>query len=490
MSAVSELRPLLERLRATCVANGAPGDIVADLDRLSRRLDEPLIVALAGKVKAGKSTLLNALIGEELAPTDAGECTQVVTVYRNGHTYRVAIELNDGTTRQVPFRRDDGALEIDFGSTPLEQVAKIIVDWPSSKLVGMTLIDTPGLDSIATGTSDRTQRFLGTDDEGGGEADAVIYLMRHVHRTDLGFLEAFRDEAQAGASPISAIAVLSRADEVGACRVDAMASAQRIADSWRRDPRLRRLVQTVVPVAGLVAQMGATLREDEYRALATIATLPRKEADALLLTTDRFVNDLSCQVTQLDREDLLARLGVFGVRLCVSLIRLGAAPSASALATELANRSGVVAFRELLTTVLTERRDVLKARVALSGMDAALMRMPGAAFDPIRNELERIQASAHEFEEVHLLNAIRSGVMNFRPAEIEELERLLSSIGAPRHVRLGVDQTTSEAQMHQMILDGVNRWRRRSENPMTPLDLAGAARSVARTYEGLLSVAG
>ena len=32
------------------------------------RLDEPLRVAIAGKVKAGKSTLLNALVGEELAP--------------------------------------------------------------------------------------------------------------------------------------------------------------------------------------------------------------------------------------------------------------------------------------------------------------------------------------------------------------------------------------------------------------------------------------
>ena len=36
------------------------------------RLDAPLRVAIAGKIKAGKSTLLNALLGEEIAPTDAG----------------------------------------------------------------------------------------------------------------------------------------------------------------------------------------------------------------------------------------------------------------------------------------------------------------------------------------------------------------------------------------------------------------------------------
>ena len=48
------------------------------------RMDEPLRVAIAGKVKAGKSTLLNALVGEEIAPTDASECTKVITWYRDG----------------------------------------------------------------------------------------------------------------------------------------------------------------------------------------------------------------------------------------------------------------------------------------------------------------------------------------------------------------------------------------------------------------------
>ena len=37
------------------------------------RLQGPMRVAIAGRVKAGKSTLLNALVGERLAPTDAGE---------------------------------------------------------------------------------------------------------------------------------------------------------------------------------------------------------------------------------------------------------------------------------------------------------------------------------------------------------------------------------------------------------------------------------
>ena len=70
------------------------------------RLDGPLRVALVGRVKAGKSTLLNALAGERLAPTDAGECTRVVTEYRHGPVPRVALHGRDGQVRALPVRRE------------------------------------------------------------------------------------------------------------------------------------------------------------------------------------------------------------------------------------------------------------------------------------------------------------------------------------------------------------------------------------------------
>ncbi len=94
MSALHDLRPLLDQVRAAC--DGADPSIAAGLDRLAARLDEPLIVAIAGKVKAGKSTLLNSLVGEQLAPTDAGECTQIVTWYRNGPRATITVTAKWG----------------------------------------------------------------------------------------------------------------------------------------------------------------------------------------------------------------------------------------------------------------------------------------------------------------------------------------------------------------------------------------------------------
>ena len=71
---------LLDEVRALVDEAGrlyAGTDEALTVAAMKTRLDEPLRVAIAGKVKAGKSTLLNALVGERLAPTDAREysCT-------------------------------------------------------------------------------------------------------------------------------------------------------------------------------------------------------------------------------------------------------------------------------------------------------------------------------------------------------------------------------------------------------------------------------
>lgn len=481
MTALSELQSLIGRARSR--ADGPAGQ---RLDDLSNRLDQPLIVAIAGKVKAGKSTLLNALIGEELAPTDAGECTRIVTWYQNGPTYRVTIEALDGSMTQVPFARTDGALDVDLGDRRVEDIRRLIVEWPSSRLADLTLIDTPGLESVSTETSNRTLAFLGADGESHTEADAVVYLMKHLHRADIGFLEAFRDDGDAAASPISALAVLSRADEVGVCRLDAMGAANRVAEAWRDDPRLRRLAQTVVPVAGLVAQAGTSLTENEYQVLRGIAALPRPQVDDLLLTVDRFVSADLADVTPIEREVLLERLGVFGIRLSVSLIRLGAANTAGDLAAQLSARSGIEQLRHLLLTVFAQRRDILKARVALAGLQAALPGLPAHIIDDIEHDVERAQANAHEFREIHVLTSLRSGRLRLRDDEAAEVDRLLSTIGATRDERLGL---AGDDDADSVAGAAIDRWRRRAENPMTSLDVVDAARVIIRSYEGLLSVA-
>jgi dynamin family protein len=471
---IQQVRTLVGRTQQ--VVGSGPG--AAAVAAIAARLDEPLRVAFAGRVKAGKSTLLNALVGQELAPTDAGECTRIVTWYSDGHTYRVTLRLSDGTSRQARFSREGGALAIDLDGRSADEVESMEVLWPSSRLSGLTLIDTPGLASARQGASAPSQRFLaiGDDADQPSEADAVIYLMRHLHQSDLGFLEAFHDTGLGSASPVNTIAVLSRADEVGACRPEAMQTARRVALRYR-------LCQTVLPVSGLLAQAAMTLTETEYRALAQLAAAPREEVDELLLTVDRFVAGEASTVVPLQREELLDRLGFYGVRTSIRLIRLKAAGSATELVAQLRDLSGIEELRRLLLSLFGSRRDVLKARAALSGLGVVLRGHAGPGAGELVADLERVIASAHELTELEVVNAIRSGLVPLRPEEVEEVERLLDQPGATVAERLGV----AEGEERKALLAAVARWRRRADHPLSSRAVVETSRAVVRTLEGLFT---
>jgi hypothetical protein len=463
----------------------------AQVDAIAARLDEPLRVAIAGKVKAGKSTLLNALVGDELAPTDAGECTRIVTWYRHGLTYRVLLTAEGADAVPVPFHRDAGALEVDLQGRQPEAIDRLEVQWPTPELADLTLVDTPGLGSIATAISDRSVAFLTPDDERVTPADAVIYLMRHLHTADLRFLESFHDHELAQPLPVNAIGVLSRADEIAVGRLDAMASAAKIATRYRADPKVRRLVQTVVPVAGLLAQSGSTVREAEHQALATLAGRPDDETEGLLLSADRFVSpDAAVGLTDLERAHLLDRFGLFGVRLSLQLIRNGRADTARELSAELVRHSGLDQLRHVLHAQFTGRADLLKARSALLALEELARTEPGAAGAELAGAVERVQAGAHEFAEIRLLNALRLGAIPARPDEADDLERLLGADGADAPTRLGLDPGADADTLRARLGEELNRWQRRAENPLSTPELQDACRVAVRTCEGLAVAAG
>jgi hypothetical protein len=444
------------------------------LRRQLARLDEPLRVAVAGKVKAGKSTLLNALVGEAVAPTDAGECTKVVTWYRDGLSPRVTVYPRQGPPQALPVVRRDGALNIDLG-TSADSVDRLIVDWPSKSLRTATLIDTPGVASVNQDVSARAERFLDPDDDTPTEADAVIYLMRHLHSADADFLESFRDRGVARATSVTTVAVLSRADEIGGGRPDAMFAARGIATRYRSEPALRGLCQNVVAVAGLLAHTGRTLRQAEFAALHELSQVPKDDLDSALLSTDRF--------TRLHgRHELVARFGLFGIRLATSLLRQGVRNPAE-LADELVTRSGLRDLQKVLTIQFTERRDLLKARSALVALD----RITRVDDRGLARDVERILAGAHEFAELKLLTDLRSGAITLPRPLVREAERLLGDDGGAAAVRLGLPPEADTRETGAAALAALRRWHDHAENPARGRRAADACRLLVRTCEGLVT---
>ncbi len=479
---------LSDRLRELCAeaSRRLPPAHARTAAALATRLDGPLRIAVAGRVKAGKSTLLNALVGERLAPTDAGECTRTVTWYQRGDSYEVHALLRDGTTRPLPFERSENALQFNLDEIELDSIERIDVRWPSARLSEITLIDTPGLASLDDRNSTRSIEFLTPgDDERSTDADAVLYLMRHIHRRDVEFLDAFMDRTVTQASPANAVGILSRADEIGGGRLDALQSADRIAGRYRNDPVIRSLCSTVVPVAGLLAEAGATLRQEEFRDLALLAKEDDSTLGTLLVTADRFRMAGLGPLTIEKRQHLLERFGLFGVRFAVDQIRSRAATDAPGLARSMVAASGVAGLQRILVDHFLPRARTLQGRAVLAGLRGLASKVDGDDAVWLRDEIERIEMTAGELSELRLLHLAVTEIVGFDSVEVDEVRRLLLS-GDPA-TRLDRREAGSD-ELRRTALDGVERWREKAADPRNDPVTIEACQLAAQAYERLFAL--
>ena len=291
----------------------------------------------------------------------------------------------------------------------------------------------------------------------------------------------------ARAASVNTVAVISRADEIGSGRVDAMVSARGVARRYRTEPALRGLCQDVVAVAGLLAETSRTLRQVEFTALAELSRQPREELDASLLTADRFLHPEGDVTPSVEvRGRLLARFGIFGVRLGTILVRQGV-DSPAALAAELLDRSGLHDLQHVLDTQFVGRRDLLKARSALLALLRVLDDVPAHDGGRLAADVERIFAGAHEFVELRTLGALRSGAVTLPDELAAEAQTLLGEHGAGIATRLGLPPGAPPVALHDAASNALARWQRRAENPMLSRAAADTSRVVVRTCEGLLA---
>ncbi len=157
--------------------------LTAEVKKESRKLQSQRFrVAVVGEFSKGKSTLLNALLGEEIHPVRDIPCSGTVTVLKYGPKQRVICKYKDGGEEEIsPEEYQDKAAiseEAALGSFGDElinsELQEIIFEHPNLELCcnGVEIIDTPGLNEQAERTL-ITEQVLTT-------TDAVIFLT-HAH---------------------------------------------------------------------------------------------------------------------------------------------------------------------------------------------------------------------------------------------------------------------------------------------------------------------
>jgi GTPase Era involved in 16S rRNA processing len=413
---------LCERLKPQVSERTAAG-----FEEVLRRLAAPLQVAVAGRIKSGKSTLVNALIGRRVAPTDVGECTRLVTRFQYGTVDRVEVVLSDGRRQAIPFDAS-GMIPADI-DVRLDEISHLEAYLTNAVLSDITVIDTPGLGSMDDASVARTQSLLAPSTEGELDpvsrsamagAEAVLYVVtQSVRADDQQVLAAFTAAtASRDAGPVNAIAVLNKADTIAPESVqgadgDVWTAATMLAA--RQAETLRPRVADVVPMVGLLAETvesgGFTSADaDALRALAACDEATRL---AMLASADLFTA-MEAPVPAAVRARLLECLDLHGVRVALEAIDAEPDIAAGALRRRLLDASGLAALRARLDAVFRARADGIKAAAALASITALAQSSgdPGErqrVHDAIEVLLQKPEA--HQLRMLEALTLVTSGAV-------------------------------------------------------------------------------
>jgi GTPase SAR1 family protein len=148
-------------------------------------------VLVVGEAKRGKSTFVNALIGQDILPTDVDVATSQVFNIRPSQREAYRVRFEDGSVREIlpeDLPLYGSQIGQDAGTVPAsDQIVRWIeVDVPVLFLPnGVSILDTPGLGALYAGHAQITHRFV-------PEADAVIFVLESgqpVVEDDLKFIE-------------------------------------------------------------------------------------------------------------------------------------------------------------------------------------------------------------------------------------------------------------------------------------------------------------
>ncbi|WP_414571804.1 dynamin family protein [Nostoc sp. CCY 9925] len=156
-----------------------PHTLIEELGEVSQKVQcQRFRVSVLGEFSQGKSTLLNALLGEEIQPVREIPCSGAVTVLKYGTQKLVVCRYKDGREEEIPFEdyqlkatiSEDAALGCLSEELAHDEIDEIVFEHPDLELCssGVEIVDSPGLNEHPDRTA-ITQKLL-------KDTDAVIFL--------------------------------------------------------------------------------------------------------------------------------------------------------------------------------------------------------------------------------------------------------------------------------------------------------------------------
>lgn len=487
-------------------ALGFGADVVrANIEDAAGQLDARMRLALVGRISSGKSTLVNALLGKDIVATGAQELTFTVTWLRYARHPSLTLHFRDG---RPPQQRDLAELEwLSTNRDLLSSTDYLEVGLSNDAMLDYDLIDTPGLDSHLRVDQENTLRMMrltplelraSTISHAARAHAIVLVFCRALAVSDEDLVAEFQGATFGTATPVTAVGALTKVETMWPQFPDPLAEGYRVARRMMRSAGAGRMLYDLLPVASKVAAGAAVLTKSQFVDLCELSagdpeSLARRVARGPFFATREY-SDLA--VPAVRRAPLLRQLDRYGVHLACSLIRDEGISDLHTLRQRLLDRSGMTAFRELLTGHFGNRADLIKLRQAIDqvvDLNARLAdRLTPAervAAGRATAELRRLELDEHGFAELRLLRQHYNGELTFDADDTAEMLRVTGEHGTSIRCRLGL---APDASLPTVLARAAER-RAYWSAVTVDLGYSGATRRAAqvmlRSYERLTHMA-
>ena len=184
-----------------------------ELETLEQKCAKDLHVVLMGEVKSGKSTLLNALAGEEVSPVGMTETTAAIINVCYGKKRLAEIRYKNGNYKTGSIDSILSELNANKGNIEYFKNCQEVYIWlPNESLRTMRVVDTPGLNTLTEYNDQLATEYI-------QRADVVIWLVNGRYPGKLSDMEMAEKIHGMGKRMMAVISHVDNLDEttVTAC---------------------------------------------------------------------------------------------------------------------------------------------------------------------------------------------------------------------------------------------------------------------------------